>query len=47
MHRLLTYHSDGAIANLGPLELPVRHLCQCGTVLDRDPNAAISIVELG
>ncbi|MCH9055011.1 transposase [Synechococcus sp. PCC 6716] len=23
------------------------HLCQCGTVLDRDPNAAISIVELG
>ncbi|MCI3281430.1 transposase [Synechococcus sp. PCC 6717] len=23
------------------------HLCQCGTVLDRDPNVAINIVELG
>ncbi len=23
------------------------HLCQCGTMLDRDPNVAINIVELG
>ncbi|WP_376787926.1 hypothetical protein [Parathermosynechococcus lividus] len=23
------------------------HLCQCGTVLDRDSNAAINILELG